>query len=88
MDSDNDIRECMHDTAKEFNDCSHDDDVTMRCVPPTWAGKYSTSYPIFIFRPSMLLDLLVHMVALFCGFLVAFWRLEVNVGEGRIEIYV
>ena len=38
MDSDSDIRDCMYDREGEFNDCTHDDDVTMRCVPPTWAG--------------------------------------------------
>ena len=40
MDSDSDIRDCMYDREGEFNDCTHDDDVTMRCVPPTWAGMY------------------------------------------------
>ena len=40
MDSDSDIRDCMYDREGEFNDCTHEDDVTMRCVPPTWAGMY------------------------------------------------
>jgi len=39
MESDSDIRDCIHDGDGDFNDCTHEDDVAMKCVPPTWAGN-------------------------------------------------